>query len=82
MQHFYWLQTPSLISVTMRNYINHGSTRRASAPKSRGHGFDTHLGQDFFTRLCPLRHMRSMRNYPISASVERATPIPHSLTTE
>ena len=34
-----------------------------------------------YTYLCPLWHMRSERNYPISVSVERATPIPHSLTT-
>ena len=30
--------------------------------------------------LCPLRHTRSVRNYPTSASAERATPKPHSLS--
>ena len=35
--------------------------------------------QDFFTCLCPLRHAWSVRNCPVSASAETATPIPHNL---
>mgnify|MGYP001795434040 CR=1 FL=1 len=50
-----------------------------SALLSWGCGFESHLGQDFSTCLCPLRHTRSVRNYPILASAERATPIPHNL---
>ena len=34
----------------------------------------------FFTCLRLLRHVRSARDYPTSASAERATPIPHSLS--
>ena len=30
---------------------------------------EAHLGQCFFTCLCPLRHMRLERSYPISVSV-------------
>ena len=56
-----------------------GSAGRASASQSWGRRCESHLGQDFFTCLCPLRHTRSMQNYPILASAERATPIPHSL---
>ena len=33
----------------------------------------------FFTCLCPLRHVRSERNCPISVLVEKATPMLHSL---
>ena len=56
-----------------------GSIGRALAPQSGGRGFESHLDQVFFTCLCPLRHTRSVRNYPILASAERATPIPHNL---
>ena len=33
-----------------------------------------------FSCFCPLQRVRSERNYPISVSVERATPIAHSLS--
>ena len=35
--------------------------------------------QDFFTCFCPLRHAWWVRNCPVSASAETATPIPHNL---
>ena len=56
-----------------------GLVGRASAPRSWGRGFESHLGQDFSTCLCPFRRTRSVRNYPTSASAKRATPKPHSL---
>ena len=59
-------------------HSSRGSAGRASAPQSWGHEFEVHLGHQFFTCLCPLRHTRSVRNYPISASVGRASPKPHS----
>ena len=37
-------------------------------------------GGMFLTCLCPLRHTRLVRNYPLSVLAERATPIPHSLS--
>ena len=47
--------------------ISHlGLTGRASASESWGCGFESLLGQGFFTCLCPLRHMRLERNYLIS----------------
>ena len=55
-----------------------GSDGRASDLQSSGHWIESHLGQNF-SRLCPLWHTRSVRNYPISVLAERATPIPHSL---
>ena len=57
-----------------------GSVGRASAPQSWGRGFESHLGQHFPTCLCPLRHTRSARDFPASASAEKATPKPHSLS--
>ena len=66
-----------MLHCTMRSRRSVG---RVSAPKSWGRGFESHLGQAFCTCLCPLRHMRSAQNYPTSASAERATPIPHSLS--
>ena len=54
-----------------------GSVGRASAPYCWGHGFESHLGQEISTCLCPLRQSRSVRNYPTSA--EGATPKPLSL---
>ena len=56
-----------------------GSVGRASDQQLWGHGFESHLGQDFSTCLCPLQHTRSERNYPTLVSAERATPKPHSL---
>ena len=47
-----------------------GAVGRASALQPRGCGFESHLGQDFSTCLCPLHHTRSVRNYPTSASAE------------
>ena len=58
-------------------FSRRGSVGRASSPESCGCGFKSHLWQDFC--LCPLWHTRSVRNYPTSASAERATPKPHSL---
>ena len=57
-----------------------GSVGRASAQYARGCGFEFHQGHEFFTCLCPFRHTRSERHYPVSVSAERATPKPHSLT--
>ena len=56
------------------------STGRPSASEASSCGFESHLGQYFFTCLYPPRHMRSVQSYPISVSTERETPIPHSLT--
>ena len=40
-------------------------------------GFESHLGQDFFTFLCPLRRRRSELSY--LGFGERVTRMPHSL---
>ena len=64
MQYFHWLQTAWLHFVQKTITL---------------YLWQNQLGEYFFTCLCPLRHMRSVRNYTISVSVERATPIPHSL---
>ena len=45
---------------------DNGSDARVSFSESCVCGFDPYLGQDFFTCLCPLQHMWSEWNYPIS----------------
>ena len=50
---------------------DNGSEARVSFSESCVCGFDPYLGQDFFTCLCPLRHMWSEWNYPISGLSER-----------
>ena len=62
-----------------RGIISHcGSTNRTSASEFWGFGFRSYLENNFPTCLYLLQHVQSARNYPISISVERATPIPHS----
>ena len=71
---------PSDFAIIAHNTTRgRGSVGRASAAYSWGCGFESQLGQDFSTYLCPLRHTRSVRDCPTLASAERATPKPHSL---
>ena len=65
--------------ITLVIMCSRGSVGIATAPQFWGRGFEPLLGHDFSTCLCPSRHTRSARNYPPSASAERATPKPHSL---
>ena len=56
------------------------STGRGSASESLRLLVQVPPVTGFFTRFCPLRHMRSERIHPISVLVERATPLPDSLS--
>ena len=72
----FWSHSAIIIIVIT---CSRGSVGRASAPQSWDRGTEPHQVQHLSTCLCPLRHARSARNYPTSASAERATPKPHSL---
>ena len=75
----------SRISVEFCNYCQRSHQLLwlrwlSNSPSNKGSSVRVPPGSRIFHILCPLRHTRSARNCPTSASAERATPKPHSLS--